>query len=238
ARRRDRSRRGRGGGGPGGARRTARLPPPPAGGTGAPEKKGDRHDQQEAHRSEEAERGEVQPAGRGEVDEPRGTAAGLRRAAQLERADQDPRQHQQDERGHHRPPAAQLADRLDPPWQGAPPGGTRGAGRAFCGGHGPASVASVPPGAPSISARNASSRRRLGPTRSTGIPAPTSAATTAEAGTPLGWTCTPSACRSTESIPASPRSTDTARSACRVAAPQGAPAAGKVPTRAAGGPPA
>src|SRR5581483_6853832 len=179
--------------------------------------------QQETGRGEEAERREVEPAGGGEVHQPR-RAAPLGRAAELERAHQDPGQRQQDHESDHRPPAPGLPYDLDAGRQRSV-----GAVTGSAGGHGTSlpsaeSLAGTTPpvsgfsssAAPSISARNASSNRWPGPTRSTGMPAPTSAATTSDAGTPLGCTSTPSCRASACWMPGSPRSTPAARSACGV----------------------
>src|ERR1039457_286592 len=208
----------------------------PAGlaGHGVPAEQGDRYHEQETRGNEDAERCEVEPTLGGHGDQPRGAVTRRRRAAHLEGTHQDPGKHQQQPECDHRPAPPELPDELHGKWQSAARAVAGGAhvrvrrhqDPSFnAAGSGPPDSGppdSGPPGS-AMRARNASSRRRLGATRSTGTPAPTSAATTADTATPLGWTMIPSWCGSADSMPPRSRSTVTARAASVVPTTSAAP---------------
>src|SRR5215813_1055459 len=124
--------------------------------------------------------------------------AAAARAAELEGEQDDQRQQQHEAHGQLSAPAAGLATQLRDKGQGRPgPIPNRPTVHTRSHSHQLLSLG-LDPGSPPTSARNASSSRRRGTTRSTSIPALTRAATTAARGVPS---------RSTSSEPLGSRAT-------------------------------
>src|SRR5690606_1967393 len=194
--------------GHGGGEQVAQRRPARLGGDRVPAEQGDGDDEEEPGRHEQVHGGEVGAGRGGRVHQGHPAVPALRLAADGEGDDQDERQGGEDRAQDQRAAALDLPDEFHAQRQGVAGAVAVGDGGGGPGGRVPP-VALVPLGErahaePPIRVRKASSRRRCGPTDSTGTSSRTRSATRrAAVPSASSRTSSPSSARTAEATPGS-----------------------------------